>query len=170
MAAVSAGIITTETPLWTDPPPPSTTHPGKFRLKKICDWAAEAGFTHILVLSERYKVVNRLVLKAFSSRLRYSPFDWEGPPPSLFRHPSVCLPFHVSPPLQLGHHPPPPRPQRVLQDDLGFPVVRDCGPRQRHGAHPRGPLERLRHAPRPARGAALCLALPAGKQGGHMID
>lgn len=34
----------------------------KFRLKKICQWAAEMDFTHVLVLSERAKVANGLMI------------------------------------------------------------------------------------------------------------
>lgn len=34
----------------------------KFRLKQICEWAAERGFTHVIVLNEKSKVTNGLLL------------------------------------------------------------------------------------------------------------
>lgn len=35
--------------------PSSAPAAGKFRLKKICEWASAHGFTHLLVLNERAK-------------------------------------------------------------------------------------------------------------------
>lgn len=34
----------------------------KFRLKQICEWATERGFTHLIVLNEKSKVTNGMLL------------------------------------------------------------------------------------------------------------
>jgi rRNA maturation protein Rpf1 len=41
---------------------------GQYPLKKISEWAAKRGFTHLLVLSERLKTPNGCVLGGVSHR------------------------------------------------------------------------------------------------------